>query len=172
MRPIKRARQQEPLTLGETKGVKEGGKLLKIGEVARQTGIGIETLRFYERSGLLDRPVRTQAGYRLYNSEALLTLEFIKRAQTLGFSLNEIRQIIDDSRTGHRPCVEVREIVRARLRELDERLRQMQQYRDAMAQTLKSWDAKGAPAGRFCGLIESSEIKIAKPADNLKRRGK
>lgn len=172
MQPIKRARQHQSVTLGEAKGKAGGGKLLKIGEVAKQTGIGIETLRFYERSGLLDRPARTNAGYRLYNAEALLTLEFIKRAQTLGFTLNEIRQIIDDSRTGHSPCVEVREIVRARLRELDERLRQMQQYRDAMAQTLKSWDTKGASAGRFCGLIETSEIKIAKPADNLKRRGK
>ena len=169
---IKRARQDQSETPGEAKGETRDGKLLKIGEVAKQTGIGIETLRFYERSGLLARPARTSGGYRLYDAEALLTLEFIKRAQTLGFTLNEIRQIIDDSRTGHSPCVEVREIVRARLRELDERLRQMQQYRDAMARTLQSWDKKGAAAGQFCGLIETSEIKIAQPADKLKRRGR
>jgi DNA-binding transcriptional MerR regulator len=176
MHPSKRGRQHQSITLGETKGKAGGeaggGKLLKIGEVARQTGIGIETLRFYERSGLLARPARTESGYRLYNSDALLTLEFIIRAQTLGFTLNEIKQIIDEGRTGHSPCAEVREIVRERLRELDERMRQMRQYRDALAQTLKSWDKKGASVGRFCGLIETAEIKIPKPADNLKRRGK
>lgn len=150
-----------------------GDKLLKIGEVAKQTGIGIETLRFYERSGLLDRPARTEGGYRLYDEEALLTLEFIKRAQTLGFTLDEIRQIIADSRSGHSPCDEVREIVRERLRELDERMRQMRKYRNALAATLQDWDEKGSAEGHFCGLIESSEIKAGKPAANkLKRRRK
>ena len=65
MRPIKRARQHRPITSAEAKGEIEGGKLLKIGEVAKHTGIGIETLRFYERSGLLARPARTSGGYRL-----------------------------------------------------------------------------------------------------------
>jgi MerR family transcriptional regulator, copper efflux regulator len=147
-------------------------KLWKIGEVAKQTGIGIETLRFYERSGLLDRPVRTEGGYRLYDEEALLTLEFIKRAQTLGFTLDEIKQIIAESRAGHSPCAEVREIVRERLQELDERMRQMRKYRNALAATLQVWDEKGAATGRFCGLIESSEISTGKPvASKLKRRG-
>ena len=148
-------------------------QLWKIGEVAKQTGIGIETLRFYERSGLLDRPARTEGGYRLYDEEALLTLEFIKRAQTLGFTLDEIKQIIADGRAGHSPCTEVREIVRARLQELDERMRQMRRYRNALAATLQVWDEQGASAGRFCGLIENSEIKTDKPAaSRLKRRGK
>lgn len=105
---------------------------LKIGEVAKRTGIGVETLRFYERSGLLSRPARTEGGYRLYDSEALDTLEFIKRAQTLGFTLDEIKRIIAESQAGQSPCDEVREIVRQRLAELDERLEQMQRYRDAL----------------------------------------
>jgi DNA-binding transcriptional MerR regulator len=150
-----------------------GEKLWKIGEVARLTGTGIETLRFYERSGLLDRPARTAGNYRLYDAEALLTLQFIKRAQTLGFTLDEIRQIIAESRTGRSPCAEVREIVRERLRELDERLRQMRKHRHALARTLQDWDEKGAARGRFCGLIESAEINAVKPAPGkLKRRGK
>ena len=107
----------------------ERGDWLKIGEVSKRTGIGIETLRFYERSGLLNRPVRTEGGYRLYDAEALETLELIKRAQALGFTLDEIRRIITESRAGHRPCAEVREIVRRRLRELDERMAQMRRYR-------------------------------------------
>lgn len=149
-----------------------GNKLMKIGEVAKQTGIGIETLRFYERSGLLDAPVRTEAGYRLYGADALTTLEFIKRAQILGFTLTEISRIISESRSGASPCDEVREIVRQRLAELDERLQQMQLYRDAVANTLRQWDQTGKAAGRFCGLIESAEIEVRKPASRKPERGK
>jgi MerR family transcriptional regulator, copper efflux regulator len=171
MYATKRKLRQE--MTGEQGRAEKGDKLLKIGEVAKQTGIGIETLRFYERSGLLDRPARTEGGYRLYDAEALLTLEFIKRAQALGFTLDEIKQIITEGRTGHSPCAEVREIVRERLRELDERMRQMQQYRNALAHTLKGWDEKGTAAGRFCGLIESANLNTDKPAANkLQRRRK
>jgi DNA-binding transcriptional MerR regulator len=147
--------------------------LLKIGEVARRAGIGVETLRFYERSGLLDRPARTEGGYRLYDAEALKTLEFIRRAQALGFSLEEIKRIIAESRAGQRPCAEVRETVRRRLVELDEQMAQIRRYRNALAATLKQWDEKGYADGEFCGLIESSDLSAVKPErTNLKRRGK
>ena len=147
-----------------------GNKLMKIGEVAKQTGIGIETLRFYERSGLLDKPVRTEAGYRLFGADALATLEFIKRAQVLGFTLTEINRIISESHSGESPCDEVREIVRQRLVELDERLQQMQLYRDAVGKTLRQWDKTGKAAGRFCGLIENTEIEVRKPASRKPER--
>ncbi|MGE0130347.1 MAG: heavy metal-responsive transcriptional regulator [Blastocatellales bacterium] len=145
---------------------------LKIGEVAKRTGIGIETLRFYERSGLLNQPARTEGGYRLYDAEALKALEFIKRAQTLGFTLEEIKRVIAESRAGQSPCAEVRETVRRRLVELDERMAQMRLYRDALADTLKQWDEKGSASGDFCGLIESAEINAAKPKRSNLKRGK
>jgi len=142
---------------------------LKIGEVSKRAGIGVETLRFYERSGLLNQPARTEGGYRLYDAEALKVLEFIKRAQTLGFTLEEIKRVIAESRAGQSPCAEVREIVRRRLTELDERMAQMRIYRDALADTLKQWDEKGSADGDFCGLIESARINTAKPErSNLK----
>lgn len=143
---------------------------LKIGEVSRRTGIGIETLRFYERSGLLSQPARTEGGYRLYDSEALDTLEFIKRAQALGFTLEEIKRIIVESRAGQSPCDEVRNIVRQRLAELDERLQQMHRYREALSRTLKQWDERGKADGYFCGLIEDAEINAVKPASTQLRR--
>ncbi len=102
---------------------------LKIGEVSQLSGIGIEALRFYERSGLLGKPLRSSSGYRLYDEGMLERLAFIKKAQTLGFSLDEIGQIISDARSGASPCDEVREIVRRRLAELDERMREMRRYR-------------------------------------------
>jgi DNA-binding transcriptional MerR regulator len=135
------------------------GRSLKIGEVAKASGIGIETLRFYEKSGLLDQPSRTESGYRLYDPEVLTRLDFIKRAQVLGFSLDEIRRIIADRRAGQSPCAEVREIVRHRLAELDERMREMKRYRNELARALAQWDQNGDVDGHVCGLIEGSNLK-------------
>ncbi len=148
---------------------------LKIGEVAKGSGIGIEALRFYEKSGLLDRPSRTEGGYRIYDGEVLARLDFIKRAQLLGFSLDEIKTIIADKRAGQSPCSDVREIVRNRLAELDARMREMKLYRDELASALKDWDQVGDVAGHICGLIENSRIEHAidhQHAPRLRKRKK
>lgn len=132
---------------------------LKIGEVSKLSGVGIETLRFYEKSGLLKRPSRTGSGYRMYDGDALERLAFIKRAQVLGFSLNEIKQIIAEKDAGQSPCAEVREVVRRRLHELDERMAQMRRYRKELAEALAEWDEAGDVEGHICGLIEGTDIK-------------
>ncbi len=139
-------------------GEDEGRRMLKIGDVSKRSGIGIEALRFYEKSGLLEAPARTFSGYRVYGEEVLERLEFIKRAQALGFSLDEIRRIIDDARKGESPCDEVREIVRRRMAELDERLRELHRYRKELKSTLEEWDEVGRAPGNICGLIEGSEV--------------
>lgn len=136
---------------------------LKIGEVAKRSGIGIEALRFYERSGLLGQPCRTQSGYRSYDAAVLQRLDFIKRAQVLGFSLDEIKRIIADKQAGHSPCLEVREIVRNRLEELDERLKEMRLYRRELGAALAQWDETGELAGHVCGLIEGTQIEHSNP---------
>jgi DNA-binding transcriptional MerR regulator len=136
---------------------------LKIGEVARLSGIGIEALRFYERSGLLGRPGRTQSGYRVYDEAVLQRLDFIKRAQVLGFSLNEIKRIIADKQAGRSPCLEVRNIVRHRLEELDERMKEMRRYRRELGAALTQWEETGELDGHVCGLIEGAEIEHPNP---------
>ncbi len=135
------------------------GGSLKIGEVAKASGIGIEALRFYERSGLLGKPARASSGYRMYDEKVLDRLAFIKKAQTLGFTLDEIRRVIEESKAGESPCEEVREIVRYRLRELDERMAQMRRYRKELSAALEKWDKAGTIEGDICGLIEGSEIE-------------
>lgn len=137
----------------------EPGERLKIGEVSKRSGIGIETLRFYEKGGLLSRPSRTGSGYRMYDSEVLERLAFIKRAQMLGFSLDEIKQIIAEKDAGQSPCPAVREVVRHRLEELDERMAQMRRYRRELAEALAEWDRAGDVEGHICGLIEGTYIK-------------
>ena len=136
---------------------------LKIGDVAKLSGIGIEALRFYERSGLLGRPGRTQSGYRVYDSAVIRRLDFIKRAQVLGFSLDEIKQIIADKQAGRSPCREVREIVRHRLGELDERMKEMRRYRRELGAALAQWEETGELDGHVCGLIEGTEIEHSNP---------
>lgn len=151
---MKQARRQNNF---ETESARSGS--LKIGEVSQASGIGIEALRFYERSELLGKPVRSMSGYRLYDEGVLERLAFIKKAQTLGFSLDEIRRIIRDARGGASPCDDVREIVRRRLAELDERMREMKRYRKELAETLEEWDKVGRAPGHICGLIEAAEIE-------------
>lgn len=145
-------------------------QMLKIGEVSKRSGIGIEALRFYEKSGLLDKPERTDSGYRMYDANVLERLAFIKQAQVLGFSLEEIKQIIDDKRAGQSPCFEVRELVRLRLQELDERMQQMQRYRQELAATLAEWDKAGEVQGHICGLIEGSNIEYSMTQNKLPRK--
>lgn len=155
--------KQAKTSRADAQGAGESSAQLKIGEVAKLSGIGIEALRFYERSGLLGRPGRTHSGYRLYDHAVLQRLDFIKRAQVLGFSLDEIKQIIADKQAGKSPCREVREIVRHRLAELDERLREMRRYRNELGAALVKWEETGELDGHVCGLIEGTEIEHANP---------
>lgn len=134
------------------------GRTLRIGEVAEATGISVEALRFYERRGLLGRPARTASGYRAYDEAVLERLAFIKRAQAIGFSLDEITEILEMRGRGQAPCVHVREAARRKLAELDERLRELRRYRNELARTLQNWDERGLDEGHFCGLIEHSHV--------------
>jgi DNA-binding transcriptional MerR regulator len=131
---------------------------LKIGEVSRRSDLGIEALRYYERLGLLGSPQRTQSGYRIYSESIFARLDFIRKAQAMGFTLEEIGRIIQESEKGQSPCAEVRRIAKRKLDELDLRLKQLRQYRNELAQTLAEWESKGSAAGKICGLIEESHI--------------
>ena len=140
--------------------LKNGGGELKIGEVAKRSGVGIETLRFYEKSGLLDKPRRTASGYRLYDEHILERLSFIKKAQTLGFSLDEIRELIEHKRHGENPCSRVRAKVKKRLDDLNDRIEQMIRYRDELQTALAEWEEIGESEGHVCGLIEGLHIEV------------
>ena len=145
-------------TMRQFGGRDEGRATLRIGEVAEASGVGVEALRFYERRGLLGRPARTASGYRAYDASVLERLAFIKRAQAIGFSLDEIAEILEMRGQGVAPCVEVREAARRKLAELDARLAELRRYRNELARTLADWDERGIEEGQFCGLIEHSHV--------------
>ena len=81
---------------------------LSIGEIARQGGVGVETVRFYERQGLLEKPSRSESGYRQYPTEAVSRLHFIKKAKEVGFSLKEIKELLSLRLDETATCQDVR----------------------------------------------------------------
>ena len=131
---------------------------LRVGSIAKKAGVGVQTLHYYERIGLLPKPTRSEANYRLYSPEALRRVRFIKKAQALGFKLEEIKQILDLKSHGRAPCRKVPELGEQHLREIDARIAQLRTYRRTVAQSLNSWRGKTAHrrncAGEFCDLIE------------------
>ncbi len=104
-----------------------------IGELAARSGLKPQTIRYYERLGILSRPVRTAAGYRRYDERALEELELVKAARSLGFSLNEVKGILAVVRARPAHCSPVLEVARRRLAELDRVLASMKQTRTALA---------------------------------------
>src|SRR5919206_258292 len=117
-------------------GARATGRGLRIGEVARASGVSIEALRFYERRGLLGRPARTESNYRVYDESVLERLDFIRRAQAVGFTLDEIGEILAESADGRSPCRHVRELARRKLEELDRHMAELRRHRAELARVL------------------------------------
>ena len=132
--------------------------LLKVGSVARATQVGVQTLHYYERIGLLPKPERSAANYRLYSPETIRRVRFIKKAQAVGLTLEETKQILDLKAHGRAPCRKVAELGEKHFAEIDARLAQLRAYRRALANALGQWRKETVTerkcAGEFCDLIE------------------
>ena len=136
---------------------------MRIGELAKSAGVTPDTVRFYEREGLLAAPPRTPSGYRDYGTTALEDLQFIKKAQTLGLKLVDVRDVLEISSGGKPPCEHVRATVSARLSEVEKRLRELRSLRSTLRETLQRIDrAPPTNAGCRCTVIEG--IGLAGPA--------
>jgi DNA-binding transcriptional MerR regulator len=110
---------------------------LRIGELARQAGVRTSALRYYEEAGLLRAAARTEAGYRTYPATALVRLSFIKRAQALGLSIREIRELIAAlDGNGDLDWARVRQVVANKLVEADQRIHELRQLRKQLAALL------------------------------------
>lgn len=131
-------------------------KLLTIGKLASASGVTADTIRYYERLGLLPRPDRTPAGYRQYSSTGLDRLALVRNAQRFGFSLREIAGFLRVRDSGGKPCREVRQAAERKLDALDQQIADLVAMRDFMATTLTLWDHTLAqtPAGRPALLLE------------------
>lgn len=146
----------------------------RIGELAERAGVTPQTIRYYERLGLLGRAPRSASGYRRYDERAWREVTFIKRAQALGFSLEEIKEILDLARAGRPPCDRVLALATRHLGELERRLVELSALRDRLAAALARWQQGGVPADcatTFCGLIAELDAEEASsPRDTGTRR--
>ncbi|HYR07150.1 MAG TPA: MerR family transcriptional regulator [Longimicrobium sp.] len=127
--------------------------VLTIGELAKRAGVGVETVRFYEREGLIPPPPRTGSGYRQYPPETVARLRFIQRAKELGFSLREVEELISLHLDPEVPCAEVRTRAEAKIADIDARLRDLERMRASLAQFVDACDAGGD--GSPCPILEA-----------------
>lgn len=130
---------------------------MQIGELAKQVGVNIQTVRFYERKRLFPAPRRKASGYRIYGDEDLHRLRFIRQAKALGFSLDEIREILDMRARGACPCGRVLGMAEQHLRGTQQRIRQLTQFVRELSVAVRQWkrsEQSELDANEFCALIE------------------
>lgn len=108
-------------------------EMLRSGAVAERVGVNMQTLRYYERRGLLARPIRSSGGHRLYDESAVATLRIIKAAQRLGFTLDEVAELLDTGRHGH-PTPDLQARAVAKIAEIDQKLAALHTIREGLEQ--------------------------------------
>jgi DNA-binding transcriptional MerR regulator len=106
---------------------------LKIGELASAAGVSTDAVRYYERLKILPRPGRTRAGYRLYSEQDVERLRFIKQAQSLGLSLDEVKELLPGRGAGLSECQRVRDLLTAKLAELEAKISEMRRFRNTLS---------------------------------------
>jgi DNA-binding transcriptional MerR regulator len=143
---------------------------LQAGELARQTGVSKDTLRFYEREGLLPRPERLPNNYRVYPAGTVERVLWIRRVLAAGFTVAELSRILDERERGGVPCRKVRDLGVAKLAEMEQRLRDLQTARDTLESLLRDWDrrlAETAP-GERAGLLDRLREPLGKGTSKRK----
>ncbi len=130
-----------------------GEKSLKIGEVSTNSGLPVKTIRYYEEIGLLEPTVeRADSGYRLFDTTVLNRLAFIKRSQSLGLTLAEIKEILQVHDRGELPCGEVRHHLEAKVAAIDEQIQSLETLRSELKGILKGWEEQ-PPQDRIAHTI-------------------
>jgi MerR family copper efflux transcriptional regulator len=129
---------------------------MHIGDVAKRSGIPAPTIRFYEAEKLITRPARSEAGYRLYSERILDELTFIRRAQGMGLTLEETREILSIGRSGTKPCSRVTAICVSHLAEIDRRMKELEEFRSRLLAAHRMATTEcGFTAEGFCRAILS-----------------
>jgi MerR family mercuric resistance operon transcriptional regulator len=128
---------------------------ISIGALASASGVHLETIRYYERIGLMPEPPRTESGRRLYETRHRRRLTFIRRARELGFGIEAIRALLDLSERSERPCHEVRDIASAHLKDIRGKLEDLRRLEAALAETVARCEAE--PQAPVCPVLETLE---------------
>jgi len=150
---------------------------LRIGELARQSGLSVDTLRHYERLQLLPVLRRTDGGFRQYPPEAVRRVTVIQRALSIGFSLEELSSFFKERTAGRAPCRAVRRLAQTKLEALDQHIQSLLAGRDALRALLEKWDerldkAEGQPARLLDALAELESLPASASQRMPRRRSK
>ena len=137
-----------------------GNGSLSSGELADLAGVSRDTLRHYERKGVLPRPLRSHNAYRQYPPEALQRVQLVRRALSVGFTLDELARVLKVRDAGGAPCEEVRRLAAQKLLNVQEQLRELTKLRDDLQETIKEWDTRLARRadGKRANLLESLSV--------------
>jgi MerR family copper efflux transcriptional regulator len=130
---------------------------LTIGEVAEQAHVHVETLRYYERRGLVARPPRSASNYRLYAEDTVRRVRFIKRAQELGFSLNDIKELLSLRADPEAGCAEVRARAEAKMKQIDAKIGALTAMKHALSTLVTECSGEGPLSD--CPILESLETQ-------------
>src|SRR3954449_4548964 len=128
--------------------------MMKIGEIAKRSGIGIETIRYYEREGLLLEPERRPSGYRQYDESSVERLEYISRAKELGFTLAEIRELLELSFAAHAGCDHIRQRAEVKITDIEIKIRSLQKMRRSLRSIVHQCKTKDSP--HDCPLVNGA----------------
>jgi MerR family transcriptional regulator, copper efflux regulator len=130
---------------------------VRTSEVARLSGVSADTIRLYERRGLLPRPARTAGNYRQYPAGTAERVRLVRRALAIGFTLEELRVVLASRDRGEAPCRAVRTLAAEKLEALEARLAEMAVLRDRIRAVLRDWDARlsRTPRGERAGLLQA-----------------
>ena len=129
-----------------------GPARIAIGGLSKHTGTNIETIRYYERVGLLPAPGRSAGGYRLYGTDHLKRLNFIRRARALGFAIHEVRRLLTLADERKRPCADVRVVAATHLEDVRAKIADLKKMEQVLKETVARC-ARGT--GSHCALIEA-----------------
>jgi DNA-binding transcriptional MerR regulator len=136
----------------------ESSRTYRIGEIAQRTGVTVETLRYYEKRRLLNAPPRTEGGFRLYSNDAVQQVRFIKQAQSLGLTLDDVQQLLlGRQRRAHAAaCRRVRDLLTRRMEDIDARIRELRECRRTLHEhSVACEQALAAAADPACPTIEA-----------------
>jgi len=130
---------------------------LSIGQLAKQAGVGVETVRFYEREGLLAEPERRQSGYRQYQIDTVQRLLFIRRAKELGFTLKEIKELLSLRVDEDKTCADVRQQAEAKIADIENRIRSLQRMKRALVKVTRTCSSSGPTSE--CPILDALDGK-------------
>ena len=157
---------------GQVKLSAANGRLFRIGQLSRHTGVSPDMLRHYEAKGLMPNPTRTAGGYRQYPDSTVKRVQAIRAALAIGFSIRELATVFKTRDAGGIPCHAVRALAAKKLELIEERLLELERQRKALKSVLSDWDERlrHTPSGARAGLLDALADKYPVSASATPKR--